>query len=240
MPIKTKLILYLSGLGIFLAIKDRDPVFLFALCLSVVTAAAVEAAVFYFKTKAFRVTESSLITGLIIGCVLSADKGWRNIIIACFLAILSKHVIRFQKRHIFNPAAFGILIATVVFGASTQWKGTYMWYVLVPFGIYFTRGINKTELIAGYLAVSFLLFGGQALMHKVPLLNVLGYFSWFYVFVMLIEPKTTPMRKTGKYIFGALVAGLIFILTSLGVRFDVELFSLLAANCIAPFLNKLS
>ena len=63
--------------------------------------------------------------------------------------------------------------------------------------------------------------------------------SYFFIFIMLIEPKTTPLRPKGKVIFGVAVAALIFILTQLGVRFDVELSSLLALNLFVPLLNKI-
>ncbi|PIR65321.1 MAG: hypothetical protein COU52_04850 [Candidatus Omnitrophica bacterium CG10_big_fil_rev_8_21_14_0_10_43_8] len=239
MSIKTKLIFFLSAMGIFLAIKDKDLAFISALCVSVAAAAAVELIVVYIKTRALRISQSSLITGLIIGFVISSDAGWLNIIITCSVAILSKHIIRFHKRHIFNPAAFGIFFAIILLGASTQWKATYMWYALIPFGIYFARSINKLEIIYGYAVVSLLLFGGQAIMQKTALPNIFLYFSYFYIFIMLIEPKTTPITKKGKYIFGITVAALVFIMTSAGVGFDVELSSLLAANCAVPVLNIL-
>jgi len=56
---------------------------------------------------------------------------------------------------------------------------------------------------------------------------------------MVIEPKTTPVSKKGKFIFGVLVSGLIFVLTNLGAGFDVELLSLLALNIAVPILNKI-
>ena len=59
-----------------------------------------------------------------------------------------------------------------------------------------------------------------------------------FIFIMVIEPKTTPVKKLGKYLFGSGIAALIFILTERGVKFDIELFSLLAMNLVVPFLNK--
>ena len=55
---------------------------------------------------------------------------------------------------------------------------------------------------------------------------------------MIIEPKTTPVKKLIKYLFGAGIAALIFILTEIGVSFDIELFSLLALNVSVPLFNK--
>lgn len=238
--IKTQLILYLVCFALFLAVKDKDFIFLFTTLIAVVSALAVEAIVLYLRTKAFQITESSVITGLIIGFVLSSDEAWWKFVFASLLAILSKHLIRFQKKHIFNPAAFGIFLSIILLGASTQWRGTYLWYIVVPFGIYFVYKLKKTGVLIGYALISLLLFGSQAILQKVSFWNIFGYFSYFYIFVMVIEPKTTPLKTTGKYLFGAGTAALIFILTEAGVKFDVELFSLLAMNVTVPLLNRLS
>lgn len=238
--IKTQLILYLVCFAIFLAIKDKDPAFLLSSLIAIFSASTIETLILYFKTKKLQITESSIITGLIIGFVLSSDAGWWNFVFAAALAIISKYLIIFKEKHIFNPAALGIFFSVILLGASTEWRGTYLWYVLVPFGLYFTRETKKIEVVTGYAVVSLLLFGIQALLRKAPLWNISGYFSYFYIFIMVIEPKTTPVKAMPKYLFGAAVAALIFILTGAGVRFDVELFSLLALNAASPLLNKLS
>ncbi|MEI6832214.1 MAG: RnfABCDGE type electron transport complex subunit D [Candidatus Omnitrophota bacterium] len=238
--IKTQLIFYLICFALFLAIKDKDISFLFTVFMAVISALAIESFILYLKNKAFQITESSVITGLIIGFVFSGDEVWWKFVFASALAIFSKHLIRFQKKHIFNPAAFGIFLSTILLGASTQWKGTYLWYIVVPFGIYFIYKLKKTGVLIGYALISLLLFGSQAIFQKVSFWNIFGYLSYFYIFVMVIEPQTTPLKTMGKYLFGAGTAALIFILTETGVKFDVELFSLLAMNITVSLLNKLS
>lgn len=237
--IKTQLIIFLSALALVLAVKDRDPHFLYSLIITVLAAAAIESLIIFLKQKIFTVTESSLITGFIVGYVLASDNLWWKLLAACALAILSKHLIRFHGKHLFNPAGFGIFFATVLLQATTQWKATYLWYVLLPFGSYFIWKVRKLELLVSYAVVSLILFGGQALFQHAPFTGVFGYFSYFYIFIMLIEPKTTPVRRLGKMLFGSVVGVLIFVLTQAGAKFDVELCALLAGNLIVPLLNKL-
>lgn len=238
--IKIHLIIYLVCFAIFLGIKDRNLTFLGAIVISVLSSLILEGIFFYFRTKLFQITESSIITGLIIGYVVSSDELWWKISLASVLAILSKHLLRYRNRHIFNPAAFGIFLATIILGISTQWKGTYVWYVLLPFGLYFILKIRKLEIIIGYACFSLLLFGLQNLFQNIPLVNIFGYFSYYFIFVMMIEPKTTPVSRAGKFIFGSGVAVMIFILTGLGAQFDVEIFSLLFMNAAVPLLNKIT
>jgi Na+-translocating ferredoxin:NAD+ oxidoreductase RnfD subunit len=236
--IKTQLILYLLAFALFLVFKGRDFSFLLSFLTCVAAAVFAEAGVLYFKARKLQVTESALIAGAIMGCVFSSDEVWWKLAIAAVLAILFKHAVRSRNKHIFNPAALGIFLSAVLGGVALQWNGTYLWYFLVPFGIYLAHKMRKLEIVAGYAGMALVLFGTQALLQKVPLLNIFGYFSYFYVFIMVIEPKTTPSNRVGKYVFGAAVAGLIFILTESGARFDVELFSLLAMNAAVPLMNK--
>ena len=110
---------------------------------------------------------------------------------------------------------------------------------MIPFGVYFALKFKKIEVLLGYVIISLVLFVIQALLFRVPLGGIFGYFSYFYIFIMVIEPKTTPLKPLGKYFFGAGIAVLIFILTEAGVKFDAELFSLLAMNTAVPLLNKI-
>ena len=236
--IKAQLIIYLICLAVFLAIKDKSSIFLLTCGLAVFSALCVESVILYFKTKAWKITESSVITGLIIGYVLSSDQLWWKFFVASALAILSKQLIVFKKKHIFNPAALGIFLAIVLFGASTQWKGTYIWYILLPVGVYFAKKIGKLKIVISYLLASLVLFGTQAIIHRIPLGHILGYLSYFYIFVMIIEPKTSPVKPREQIIFGVGIAVLIFIFTEFGVKFDVELFSLLILNMVVLLINK--
>ncbi len=236
--IKAQLVIYLTCFAIFLAVKDKSSVFLLTTGLAVFLALGVESAVLYFRTKAWKITSSSIITGLIIGCVLSSDQEWWKFLVAGALAILSKYLIVFKKKHIFNPAAFGIFLTLILFGASTQWKGTYAWYILLPAGVYFAQKLGKLRIVISYFFVALVLFATGAIAQRVPLGHILGYLSYFYIFVMIIEPKTSPVKPRGQIIFGAGIAILIFLLTEFGAKFDVELFSLLILNMAVLLINK--
>jgi Na+-translocating ferredoxin:NAD+ oxidoreductase RnfD subunit len=192
----------------------------------------------YFKKKGFVLTESSVVTGLIVGCVLYSSEKWLITALGALSAIASKHVIRFRGRHIFNPAAFGILVSVFLLGASTEWKGAYLWYIIIPFGTYILFKIKKLELALGYIIMSLTLFGWQAVTQKAGVSGVLGYLNYFFIFIMLVEPMTTPAAKYGKIIFGAGAGVLVFILYAFGIR-EAELLSLACFNIATPLLNKI-
>jgi len=237
LSIKSQLIAFLGLFSIYLYAIEKDSAFLISILITVVSAAIFDTFVTYIKTKKFLITESSIITGLIIGFIIASDNAAWIKILACLFAIGLKYLMRINLRHIFNPAAFGVFAAILFLNATTQWKGTYYWYVLVPFGLYFIWKIGKIELLLGYILASLCLFGGQAIFQNAPLTGIWGYFSYFYIFIMIIEPKTTPVRPLPKFIFGIIVAVLVFLLTNIGVKFDAELCSLLIANAAILLLN---
>ncbi|MDP2924520.1 MAG: RnfABCDGE type electron transport complex subunit D [Candidatus Omnitrophota bacterium] len=238
-PIKIQLITFLSIFAIYLSSIGNDVTFLPAVFISVISAVFLDSLATYLRTKHFIITDSSVISGLIIGYVISSQEPWWKFLFASVFAIGSKHLLRIKNKHLFNPAAFGILSSVILLGAATQWKGTNLWYILVPAGIYFVQKIHKLDIVIGYLVSSLILFGTHTFIQKLPLLDVLKFQNYFFIFIMLIEPKTTPIGKKGKIIFGIAVAALVFILTLCGVAFDAELLCLLILNLAVPALNKL-
>ena len=235
--IKLQLSIFLILFALYLSFIGKDTLFLLSLGISLISAIGTDTFITYLKTKKLILAESSIVSGLIIGYVLSSSQAWWIIALASIFAISSKHLIRFKARHIFNPAGFGTMAAVFLLGASTEWKGANLWYIVIPFGIYFVFKIKKQEIVVSYFIASFVLFGAQALIQNTQILNILGYLNYFFIFIMLIEPMTTPMTYYGKIIFGSGAGVLIFILYAFGIR-EAELVALACFNLAALLLNK--
>ena len=238
--VKVQLSIFLAVFGLYLSFLSRDFLLLKGIVLALLFTVSTDALISYIKNKKLVITESSLVSGLIIGYVLSSDLEWWVIGLAGVLAIASKHFIRFRERHIFNPAALGIFLTTLSLAVFTQWKAAYTWYIIVPAGVYFTLKIRKFDIVLSYFVVSVILYGIQAMMHGASLINILGYLNYFFIFIMLIEPRTTPFSRTGKILFGAGVASLTFLFYERSVRLEVELAALLCFNILNMFLNKIT
>lgn len=238
LDIKFKLALFLILFAAYLSFMEKDRALLFNCLIAATSAILSDSIITYIKSRKFILSDSSIVSGLIIGFVLSSGQPWWIFPLASVLAISSKRFIHINKRHIFNPAGFGILTSVLLFNASTRWKGANLWYILIPSGFYFVCKIRKLEIVYGYLAVSLVLFGGQAIFQKSSLPAALMYQNWFFIFVMLIEPKTTPAAKIGKILFGGLAAAIVFLLSAIGATIDAELTSLLTLNFFVPVLNK--
>ncbi|MDP8229731.1 MAG: RnfABCDGE type electron transport complex subunit D [Candidatus Gorgyraea atricola] len=236
--IKVQLSLFLGLFAAYIAFIEKDFLFLFAIFIAVLFSAATDTLINYLKNKKITVTESSIVTGLIIGYVLSSQGSWLIIALASIFAIVSKHVIRFRKVHIFNPAALGIFTVVLFFGAYTEWKTAYSWYILVPIGIYFASRIKRLSIIMSFFITSLFLHAPQAFLHNVSLLDIVAYLNYFFIFVMMIEPRTTPVRSSSQILFGIGVATFIFAFYQFGVLLEAELYALLGVNFLGALLRK--
>src|SRR3989338_7930925 len=225
--LKQQLFLFLFLFLILLSLQEASFSFFIKSMSAVIACVISDSLCSFTKTKKLKITESSLITGLIIGFVLSSSAQWWVFIAAGLLAISSKHVVRFKVMHIFNPAAIGIFLAVVIFNQATQWHGAYSWYILIPFGLYLVWRIKKAYIVFGYFLMYVLLWGIQSYYLKASFLDQLYYANYFFIFIMLIEPKTSPHYFKEKVAFGAIVSISAFLLHILKLPYDPELPALL-------------
>jgi Na+-translocating ferredoxin:NAD+ oxidoreductase subunit D len=235
--IKSQLSVFLILFALYISFIGKDELFLLSLGISLIAAIVTDSVITYLKKKKIIITEGSVASGLIIGYVMASSQVWWMIVLGAVLAISSKHIIKSKARHIFNPAGFGVVATVFLLGASTEWKGAYLWYIIIPIGIYFIYKIRKLEIVASYFIASFILFGIQSMIQNTPVLNTLGYLNYFFIFIMLIEPMTTPVAKWGKIVFGLGAGVMIFVLYLFGVK-EAELLGLLSLNILTPLLNR--
>lgn len=238
--IKSQFIVFLSCVLIYLSYTNHNLPLIYAALIAIFTAVILDSAILSFKNKKFSISESAVISGLIIAFVLDSENAKWIFIVAPVFSILSKQLLRFHNKHFFNPAALGIFAVMILFKAQIQWLGNNLWYIFIPFGIYFIWMYRKFEIVLGYLLGIILTLGIYiGLIQKGNLLDIVNYLSYFFIFVMLIEPKTTPINTYGKYLFGFGVALLAFVFTIMQFPYDIDICTLLIFNLFVPFFNKI-
>lgn len=171
-----------------------------------------------------------LITGLIVALLITPSPLYA--VAAAAIAIALKYVIRYKKRNIFNPAALSLFILSF-FGIATAWWGVLHW-IVVPLGLLVAYRIRRLETSLSFLLVYFLSI--YAIKGILPFDD---YTAFFFAFVMVLEPVTSPFTRNGKLIFGGAVA-LLGVSLPLLVNVPVNLFlgSLLIMNLFTLKLNK--
>lgn len=180
--------------------------------------------------------ESSLITAGILLFVLNPSlevAGLAGLAFAAAVASLSKYLLAWRGRHIFNPAAFGASALTISgIGASSWWVGTPVLALPVALlGLLVLWRTEKLRVIAVFLVVAVavavvrtsvqytdagLAFDSAQVLWQVLTASPLLFLGAF----MLSEPLTLPPRRWQQFA----VAGLVGILA--GWPIDVGYFSL--------------
>lgn len=213
----------------------------FNLLVSVTVAAVFDILIkkFYLK-KSTNFPYSAIISGLIIGSIAPIDSPIVLGAAAAAVAVLSKFFIRIKNMNLFNPAALGLLISLFLFSQGDQWwaaNGYNIAGYIIPFSIVLLISnykARKLAVSASFLVPSFIIGLVLTAVSNVQItpfiiLSSLLQLNFFYAFIMVSEPKTSPFRRTEQIIFGVAVAILAYLFSLYGVMFSL-LLSLLLAN----------
>jgi Na+-transporting NADH:ubiquinone oxidoreductase subunit NqrB len=197
---------------------------------AILTAVFLDMAIVRICWHTYSFPSGALITGLIIAMILSPQLAWYIPVFASALAILSKHVLKIRRRPIFNPAAVGLLGASLFFASGQDWWGALAilspWWiiVLIIIGFLVTDRVNKFPQVFAFAASYFGLFTFFPLMgtatpkiaeiFRMPFINA----CLFFAFIMLTDPPTSPITEEDQIQYGVLVAlasGLIYLIFGL-------------------------
>ncbi len=224
-------ILPYNGLDILL-----EAVYLIVICW---VANKVFSRLFKVKTN----LESTYITALILTLIMGPNSPLDHLLPlagAGILAMASKYLIAPRKKHIFNPAGFGTLVAGVLMGFGASWwvgSASMFPFILIG-GLLVLKKIRRFKMAGIFLLVTLVisLMGSSSGDVIKDLLLVSPII--FFAFVMLPEPLTSPYKNRDQLIYAGLVAILFNIygrfLTA--VPFPLEL-ALLTGNIFSYMVS---
>lgn len=178
---------------------------------------------------------SAFVSGLIISALLAPG---RLFYLAPLVAVFSKYLIRIRARHIFNPAAFGLLVVNVFWGMPLIWWFDRSWPITLIFGLFAADRVRKLSIVFSFVSAAFVFSVIYSAIKHQPLMSNLGIINLFFVFFMLIEPKTSPARLKGKLIYAAAVALFALLAVSFSLRYDPLVMSLIAGNVINALILR--
>ena len=196
-------------------------------------------------------TESYLITALILALIVGPANPlqvWLPLGIAAAVAMGSKYLVKWRGRHIFNPAALGVVVMTLVTGfGSSWWVGTFPLTLATLVGGYLIiYKIRRLPMIISYLAtylVVFFLLNGLNLpaTTNFKLLEslILNSPLFFFAMIMLPEPATSPAGHRLRIVYAVVVAtvGLIAQRLMPNLQYALEA-SLLVGNLLTRLAER--
>ncbi|KRF18488.1 RnfABCDGE type electron transport complex subunit D [Paenibacillus sp. Soil787] len=218
---KSYVIISLVGILLIAATFSSDIKGLYLASIALVTAVGVDLICFRLGKRKRWLPDGAVITGLIIALILSTATPWYIVAITAIMAILSKHLLVYNKKPVFNPAAFGLLLSILFFQTGQSWWGAFgdlpEWTVafLLLGGYAVTNRVNKFPQVFAFLSMYFLLLLLMGFMHvgdaadafRPPFINA----SLFFALFMLTDPPTSPASNKDQVIFGLLsaIAGVV-------------------------------
>lgn len=186
--------------------------------------------------------ESSFITAYILFFIVAPKTGLSALLwiaLAGFIAIASKYIIAWNKKHIFNPVAFALVLVGL-FGKSLGlwWVGSF---ALFPFvliaSLLVVKKIRRFPLFFTYIFVSTVTASIVGYTIGAPLGTVIyqHFVSWpliFFAGIMLTEPLTIPGTKKLQLLYAGVVGVLSSVPFEFGPLYNTPQLALLIGNLL--------
>lgn len=214
--------------------------------LSLAVSAFVLVFVCYFSNllfaRLFRITpstESSAITGFILYFLLWPYEKPNDLLLlvaASLIAMLSKYIFAYHKKHIFNPAALACVLLMFLNSGAIWWIATpAMLPLVILVGLFIVRKIRRFTMFFTFLSVSittfllFSIFKGKDIADDLQIF-FLSFPVIFLGTVMLTEPVTTPPTRKLQMVYASIVGFIFSLQTPLGHFYPTPEAALLAGN----------
>jgi len=198
-----------------------------------------------FKTRKFNY-KSSFITSMSLLLLLKTPHLGFDLI-ASVLAISSKFLIHMDRKHIFNPANFAIVILIFLgWGWITpmQWgQDVWVLFLVTFFGTWLCYKAQRLDVPLVFLFITWgLLFHRHVLFLGDPLpvffhrLSVVSLYV--FAFLMISDPKTTPSRLGARMMWVSMIAVMSFVIENHYFIRHGTLYVLFAFAFFNGLLNK--
>lgn len=192
--------------------------------------------------------KSAVITALGLSILLHVNHAWVGIL-AAFVAIASKFLIKRNGKHIFNPANIGIVSAILLSGQAWvspgQWgSDAVLWFFVGSAGLMMILKVGRMDTAFTFLGVFGLLLLGKKVIYQGWELEVWQHQMsngtlLLYTFFMITDPRTTPNHKTARIIWASIIAVALFISSSYFYMQSAAIWILFLISPITPLFDHL-
>lgn len=189
---------------------------------------------------------SALITSLSLTLLLRTDL----IVLAALaaaLAVGSKFLLRYNGKHIFNPANFALVSLMML--SDHAWISTGQWgsaalgtFALACLGFLVLTHARRAETTIAFVAIyAAMLFGRAAWLGdpwSIPLHQVQNGALLIFAFFMISDPKTTPNSAVGRVIYAALVASVTYTIQFIFYHPNGPVLALILCAPVVPLIDS--
>lgn len=164
---------------------------------------------------------SAYISGISVGILIRSVSIWPYIITAV-LSIMSKYILKYKGRHLWNPSNFGVswmlfMAPLDVAGLSIQWGSNFLGLAVIwALGLAIVYRAKRFHVTVAYV-ISFVILAyvrslivGDTFLAEVSPLT--GPMYQLFIFFMITDPGTSVSTRKGRIIVVILVALVEFVL----------------------------
>jgi hypothetical protein len=168
-------------------------------------------------------------------------------VVAGFLTIASKFLIRFNNKHVFNPSAFAIVI--LISFSNKAWLSPAQWgnatmaiFAIATLGVIVITKVQRLDVCLAFL-ITFtgLLFYRQIVFLKWPVDYFLHSLSTgsllLFTFFMISDPKTAPDNKYARILWAVCVGALAYYMAVFQFKNATPIKALILLSPLTPLLN---
>ena len=166
------------------------------------------------------------------------------------ITIASKFILKWNRKHIFNPTNFGIVAMIALSGevwvSPAQWGSKlYFGFLMACLGgMVVHRALRSDVSYAFILSYAAILFGRAYWLGDpvaIPLKQLQSGALLLFTFFMISDPKTTPDARGGRILFAVLVAagGTLIVQIRGPYRTNGLLWSLALCSLLTPLIDYL-
>jgi Na+-translocating ferredoxin:NAD+ oxidoreductase RnfD subunit len=190
---------------------------------------------------------SALISALSL-CLLLRSGSILVAVLTTLAAILSKFLLRWRGKHLFNPTNFGLVLFIVATGrvwvSPGQWGSVaYFAFLVLCLGGLVVNRAARSDVTIAFLASHLALTLGRASWLGQPLAIPLHQMAsgglLIFAFFMISDPKSTPDSRPGRILFAGIVATLAATIQAVLYRPNGLLLALAACAPLVPVLDAL-
>ncbi len=164
---------------------------------------------------------SAYISGISVGILIRSTMIWPYVITSV-LSIMSKYVLRYKGKHLWNPSNFGVswmlfMAPLDVAGLSIQWGSNFLSMAVIwALGLVIVYRAKRLHVTLTYV-ISFVILAyvrslivGDTFLAEVSPLT--GPMYQLFIFFMMTDPPTSVSTRKGRIIVAILIALVEFVL----------------------------
>lgn len=177
---------------------------------------------------------SGIVSSFGVAVLVDSPALWPTAV-AAVLASLSKHLVRWDGRHVFNPNNFGVVVTVLAFPdwavtGAMRWGGKLgLSFLLFGIGWLIVYRADRWAASLSYM-LGFLFFNAlRSLIFEKPIwaysISLLGPAMQLFIFYMISDPKTSPSARRNQMAYGIAIAALDNLMRHMQIK-DAPLFAL--------------